>query len=548
MANPTWFDETFYLNGKLAQLNAVDPKGKLNDGKGWSSVNDVKAALKAAGYEGDEGLYQHFVDFGMDENISPNKAFDAMFYLQSKADALNAVKYEGKKWDAASVMDAFKAAGIESAWEHYQMFGSSEGIATSADFDSEAYFVAKVKQLNDTGYEGRSNWTVDEVKAAFAEQGLTALEHYQLYGEEEKITDYAGNGDFKAETPKAENGGLDLYTGVTTATYATLKEALEAQANGTLADNYAITDATSAVEVTVAQQDGIADLLAGATPAIKADPTYTLVDTVDAIANASPAVLMGSEVLSEDGKGYESGYKIADTLAHITAAADGPLVKNAAAVTITDLGDDGITVTEIDNYVAGSDTGFVSAAGDLTKPWATDSNDLLVATNDKAIDFGTLKGLDWAGATHFVTAMKGAANILEGGKGNDTLVGKDDVMDVFLFNSWTLDGADGDADGGSLLGKDTIYNFEIGTDKLLINDPYAVAGKGMIDGSKHVSFGKDMDGNATITIDGNFFHDGLGTAADELHTNEDLTITLMGVTQDAAVKAGAGLFAFTSAE
>lgn len=548
MANPTWFDETFYLNGKLAQLNAVDPKGKLNDGKGWSSVNDVKAALKAAGYEGDEGLYQHFVDFGMDENISPNKAFDAMFYLQSKADALNAVKYEGKTWDAASVMDAFKAAGIESAWEHYQLYGSSEGIATSADFDSEAYFVAKVKQLNDTGYEGRSNWTVDEVKAAFAEQGLTALEHYQLYGEEEKITDYAGKGDFKAETPKAENGGLDLYTGVTTATYATLKEALEAQANGTLADNYAITDATSAVEVTVAQQDGIADLLAGATPPIKADPTYTLVDTVDAIANASTAVLMGSEVLSEDGKSYESGYKIADTLAHITAAADGPLVKNAAAVTVTDLGDNGITVKDIDNYVAGSDTGFVSAADNLTKPWATDSNDLLVATNDKTIDFGTLKGLDWAGATHFVTAMKGAANILEGGKGNDTLVGKDDVMDVFLFNSWTLDGADGGADGGSLLGKDTIYNFEIGTDKLLINDPYAVAGKGMIDGSEHVSFGKDKDGNATITIDGNFFHDGLGTAADELHTNEDLTITLMGVTQDAAVKAGAGLFAFTSAE
>lgn len=74
MANPTWFDETFYLNGKLAQLDAVDHDGKLNDGKGWSSVDDVKAALEAAGYEGDEGLYQHFVDYGMDENISPMKA------------------------------------------------------------------------------------------------------------------------------------------------------------------------------------------------------------------------------------------------------------------------------------------------------------------------------------------------------------------------------------------------------------------------------------------------------------------------------------------
>ena len=527
MANLTWFDATFYLKGKLDQLKAVDPEGKLNDGKAWSSVNDVKAALAAAGYEGDEGLYQHFVDFGMDENISPNEAFDATFYLKSKADALNAINYEGKVWTAASVMDAFKAAGIESAWEHYQMFGSSEGIATSAGFDSEAYFVAKVNQLNSTAYEGRSNWTVDEVKAAFAEQGLTALEHYQLYGEDEKIADYAGDDGFKAEA-NAEDGGLGLYTGVTT--YDTLEAALAAQANGTLAENYAIANSAAAGEVTVAQQVGIADLLAGATPPITANPTYTLVDTVEAIANVSTLVMQGAE-----------GYEIKDTLANITAAADSTVVKSAEAVTVTDLGDDGITVTKINNYVADSDTGFVSAAGDLTKPWATDSNDLLVATNDKAINFDTLKGLDWDDATHFVTAMKGAANILEGGKGDDTLVGKDGVMDVFLFNSWTLDGVENNTCGGTLLGNDTIYNFEIGTDKLLINDPYAEAGKGMINGSSNVSFG-EKGGNATITIAGEFFHDGLGTSEDVL------TITLMGVTQAEAEKAGADLFAFAPAE
>lgn len=527
MANPTWFDETFYLNGKLAQLKAVDPEGKLNDGKAWSSVAGVKAALEAAGYKGDEGLYQHFVDHGMDENISPMEDFNVMFYLQSKADALNDVNYEGKEWDAASVMDAFKAAGIESAWEHYQLYGSSEGIATSADFDSAAYFVAKVKQLNDTGYDTRSNWTVDEVKAAFAEQGLTALEHYQLYGKDEKLDP----ADFAAKA-KDPDKSFDIYTGVKT--YATLEDALEAQASGKLAENYTIKSYTDAGDVTVAQQAGIADLLAGATPAIKADPTYTLVDTVDAIANASTTVLMGSK----------DGYKIADTLANITAAADGSLVKNAADVTIADLGgDEGLSSISFDKHVFGSDTGVVSGATNLKKPWDTDTDDLLVATNDKAIDFDTLKGLDWAGATHFVTAMKGAANILEGGKGNDTLVGKDDVMDVFLFNSWTLGGAD----GGSLLGKDTIYNFEIGTDKLLINDPYAVAGEGMIDSSyfaanlnKTIKIGADVDGNATITIDGTFFHDGLGTSGD------DLTITLMGVTEADAKEAGDKLFAFAA--
>lgn len=531
MANPTWFDETFYLNGKLAQLKAVDPKGKLNDGKAWSSMDDVKAALKAAGYEGDEGLYQHFVDFGMDENISPNEAFDATFYLKSKADALNAINYEGKVWTAASVMDAFKAAGIESAWEHYQMFGSSEGIATSAEFDSEAYFVAKVKQLNSTAYEGRSNWTVDEVKAAFAEQGLTALEHYQLYSEDEKIADYAGDDGFKAEAPKAEDGGLGLYTGVTT--YATLEAALAAQANGTLAENYAITNYADAGEVTVAQQAGIADLLAGATPAITANPTYTLVDTVEAIANVSTLVMQGAE-----------GYEIKDTLANITAAVDGSVVKNADDVTIADLGgDEGLSFSSFDKHVFGSDTGVVSGATDLKEPWGTDTDDLLVATNDESvINLDSLKGkLDWTwtsgnefGDKEFTGTIAAGKfnNILEGGKGDDTLVGLDGAKDVFLFNSWCMD----NLGGGNQLGHDTIYNFEVGQDKLMVSGVYL---NGVLDMSEAADKGfvtsTEKDGNTTVTIKAEFFNSGVPGAV----TSTDLEITLVGVT---GVKDAADLF------
>lgn len=494
-------------------------------------MDDVKAALKAAGYEGDEGLYQHFVDFGMDENISPNEAFDATFYLKSKADALNAINYEGKVWTAASVMDAFKAAGIESAWEHYQMFGSSEGIATSADFDSEAYFVAKVNQLNSTAYEGRSNWTVDEVKAAFAEQGLTALEHYQLYGEDEKIADYAGDDGFKAEAPKAEDGGLGLYTGVTT--YATLEAALAAQANGTLAENYAITNYADAGEVTVAQQAGIADLLAGATPAITANPTYTLVDTVEAIANVSTLVMQGAE-----------GYEIKDTLANITAAVDGSVVKNADDVTIADLGgDEGLSFSSFDKHVFGSDTGVVSGATDLKEPWGTDTDDLLVATNDESvINLDSLKGkLDWTwtsgnefGDKEFTGTIAAGKfnNILEGGKGDDTLVGLDGAKDVFLFNSWCMD----NLGGGNQLGHDTIYNFEVGQDKLMVSGVYL---NGVLDMSEAADKGfvtsTEKDGNTTVTIKADFFNSGVLGAV----TSTDLEITLVGVT---GVKDAADLF------
>lgn len=518
MANPTWFDETFYLEGKLAQLKAVDPDGKLNGDKAWSTVDEVKAALEAAGYEGDEGLYQHFVDFGMDENISPNEGFDVMFYLQAKADALNAVHYEGKtNWDASSVMDAFKAAGIESAWEHYQLYGSSEGIATSADFDSAAYFVAKVNQLNDTGYDGRSNWTVDEVKAAFAEQGLTALEHYQLYGEDEKIDTY---GDVTTDDRKPDTS-FDIYTGVKT--YDTLQAALNAQADGSLAENYTIESYADAGDVTVAQQAGIADLLAGATPAITADPDYTLVDTVDAIANASTAVLMGSE----------GGYYIKDTLANIIAGADS-LVQGAEKVTITDIEENGFTVDnfDFDKGVIGSDTGFVSAADALGTPWTTDSKDLLVATNDgDAIKAEDLAGkLDWNGGDPtwpytdkgFEATLDGKfQNILEGGKGDDTLFGLNGAKDVFLFNSWGV----GNVGGGSQLGSDTIYNFEVGKDKLMVAGVYLQGLLDMKEDSGFVDVKEDGD-NTIVTIKADFFNSGVAGAV----SSTDLNITLVGVT------------------
>lgn len=534
MANPTWFDETFYLNGKLAQLKAVDPKGKLNDGKAWSSMDDVKAALKAAGYEGDEGLYQHFVDFGMDENISPNEAFDATFYLKSKADALNAINYEGKVWTAASVMDAFKAAGIESAWEHYQMFGSSEGIATSADFDSEAYFVAKVNQLNSTAYEGRNNWTVDEVKAAFAEQGLTALEHYQLYGEEEKIADYAGKEGFKAEEPDALDGGLGLYTGVTT--YATLQDALDAQANGTLAENYAIAvndeEGPQNVTVTVAQQAGIADLLAGATPAITEtfEYTYTLVDTVDAIANASTVVYQGAK-----------SYSIKDTAENIAAAAD-TLVEQADKIIISNPGVEEPIEFDSTHRLFGSDDGFVSLAANKNTPWTSDSQDFLVATSKSVVDLDALKGkVDWAwtsgnefGDKEFTGTIAAGKfnNILEGGKGDDTLVGLDGAKDVFLFNSWCMD----NLGGGNQLGHDTIYNFEVGQDKLMVSGVYL---NGVLDMSEAADKGfvtsTEKDGNTTVTIKADFFNSGVPGAV----TSTDLEITLVGVT---GVKDAADLF------
>ena len=248
MANPTWFVAKDYMAAKLAQVQATDPKGN------WTAESLTKV-MEAAGYKGDDGAYQHFNDFGMAENVSPNALFNVKEYLSAKATQLNALKVDGKTWTEVSVMDAIKAAGMNSAWEHYDKFGSTEGINPSNGFNAEGYITAKTVLMNQTKEGGRADWTVAEVKAALAENGLSALEHYNLFGQAEfkaagKDADLAKAIEV---TNKVDvNTTFDPFTGVQT--YDTLESALAAQKDGSLAVNYAITAAADAGNVTVAQQ------------------------------------------------------------------------------------------------------------------------------------------------------------------------------------------------------------------------------------------------------------------------------------------------------
>lgn len=260
---------------------------------------------------------------------------------------------------------------------------------------------------------------------------------------------------------------------------------------------------------------------------------YTLVDTVEAIAKVSTLVMQGAD-----------GYEIKDTLANITAAAEGTVVKNADDVTIADLGgDEGLSFSSFDKNVFGSDTGVVSGATDLKEPWGTDTDDLLVATNDESvINLDSLKGkLDWTwtsgnefGDKEFTGTIAAGEfnNILEGGKGDDTLVGLDGAKDVFLFNSWCNDLTG----GANQLGQDTIYNFEVGQDKLMVAGAHL---NGVLDMSEAADKGfvtlTEQDGNTIVTIDAKFFENGV---SDQV-SSADLEITLVGVT---GVKDAADLF------
>ena len=204
MATPKWFDESTYFANKANQLKAVNPaKYGLWNG---STVRDyfLKNGIDA---------YTHFNENGNAENVSPNSMFNPQQYLQYKADQLNGIQYEGRdNWTVAEVQQAFDAAGL-TAWDHYVTAGNTEGVNPSDKFHVAAYYDAKANQLNKVKYDDRENWTADDVKAAFAEAGITALEHYYTSGKTEgvKVT--------KAGAPEAD-GSYDVYLKATTGTKA----------------------------------------------------------------------------------------------------------------------------------------------------------------------------------------------------------------------------------------------------------------------------------------------------------------------------------------
>ncbi len=191
MSAPAWFNYATYVANKLAQLQSADPEA------GWTSES-LQAAFTAAGYSNDaDGMYQHFVDWGNAENVSPSPYFVVSEYMANKLAQLQSAE-PAAGWDMTKLEQAFKDAGL-SAWDHYTLYGQDEGISPSSLFDNNAYLSAKLAQLQsaqpDAGWE-----SVDQVVDAFQAAGLNPIEHYMLYGVSEALT-YTPVAPVDPETP-----------------------------------------------------------------------------------------------------------------------------------------------------------------------------------------------------------------------------------------------------------------------------------------------------------------------------------------------------------
>ena len=170
MANPTWFNYEAYMNNKLAQMQATDPN---------YSLDQLFTDFAKAGFAGSEGAYNHFLQYGADEEVAPNALFSAKEYYVAKA-----VEYytkQGVEVTAATISDfqinnvkqLIDQAGM-NAWTHYQQFGSSEGVSPSNAFDANAYCAAKAAVMGGT-------WDAKGIQDAITAAHMTVLEHFMQY-------------------------------------------------------------------------------------------------------------------------------------------------------------------------------------------------------------------------------------------------------------------------------------------------------------------------------------------------------------------------------
>ena len=174
---PTWFDYETYMANKLAQMQKTDPAGN------WT-VSKLVDVFAQNGFLGEDGAYEHFVQFGANEDVAPNADFNASEYYAAKAAQFYGVEPSAVTELEIANVKAIIAENGMNAWTHYVQYGSDEGVNPSNAFDADAYLDAKTAALVAAGEKqpDGSEWTPEAVQKAISDAGMTVLEHYMTYG------------------------------------------------------------------------------------------------------------------------------------------------------------------------------------------------------------------------------------------------------------------------------------------------------------------------------------------------------------------------------
>jgi len=82
---------------------------------------------------------------------------------------------------------------LDAATVQEEAVRTSGGAAQA--FNEGFYLREKRDQLNSIAHEGRTNWTVPEVEAAFREASLTPKAHFEIFGRDEGLSPAPGFAD-----------------------------------------------------------------------------------------------------------------------------------------------------------------------------------------------------------------------------------------------------------------------------------------------------------------------------------------------------------------
>ena len=113
----------------------------------------------------------------------------------SVADAIRALQSAMASQAAAKASQAAAMASQAAVSSGGGATGSGHPeIDNTAGFNAVQYLYNKTEQVNLIGYQGRTDWTVQQVQQAIADAGMTPWEHYLRYGIAEGVRGYASGG------------------------------------------------------------------------------------------------------------------------------------------------------------------------------------------------------------------------------------------------------------------------------------------------------------------------------------------------------------------
>lgn len=146
----SWFDESFFLVTKAAELNSIAYGGKTD----WNAET-TKETILSAGMT----LEENYVRYSAFEvGVDANRNFNTAQYYSDKATQLNSIEYEGKTdWSSSEVSSIFQSAGIDPV-THYLLYGKSEGLTPTTSSNQDATTLTSTDAIIGSLTAGFTTW------------------------------------------------------------------------------------------------------------------------------------------------------------------------------------------------------------------------------------------------------------------------------------------------------------------------------------------------------------------------------------------------------